>query len=218
MPRARFLRGVASFVPAFLLLAAIGIASGCASHRAAPRIDVASLRDGDILFQSLPHAPLVDAIEGSTHSPFSHCGIAHQTARGWVVLEAIGPVKETPVTAWIAQGREGAFAVYRLREPYRTHIPAMIAAAKTYLGRPYDLRYELDDEKIYCSELVFKAYRSASGRELGRLQKLGDLDWKPFQAVIIAIERGPVPLAREMITPRSLSEAADLEPISIPPR
>lgn len=207
--RARPLR--LSFAAAFLLLGALLPLSGCGSRPPTVAVDTTLLRDGDVLFQSLPHGPLVDAIEGSTHSPFSHCGIAHQTPRGWVVLEAIGPVKETPLDAWVGQARDGAFSVYRVREPYRVHIPAMIAAAKTYFGRPYDIRYELDDEKIYCSELVFKAYRSASGRELGRLQKLRELDWKPFQAVIVAIERGPVPLDREMITPRSLSEAADLE-------
>ena len=32
-------------------------------------------RDGDVVFQSLPHNPLVNAIEGATNSRFSHCGI-----------------------------------------------------------------------------------------------------------------------------------------------
>jgi hypothetical protein len=54
-------------------------------------------QEGNLLFQSLFRVPLVDAIEGSTGSPFSHCGILHRRADGWVVIEAIGPVKETPL-------------------------------------------------------------------------------------------------------------------------
>lgn len=169
------------------------------------------LQDGDILFQSLPHGDLVDAIEGATGSPFSHCGIAHQTDHGWVVIEAIGPVKETKLSVWIGHGRRGRYTVYRLREAYRDCIPAMITAAKKYLGRPYDIHYEMDDKKIYCSELIYKAFKRASGEELGQLVALGKLNWGPHVRVIEAIEHGRVPLERMMITPRSVSEAEQLE-------
>src|ERR1043166_3595434 len=76
-------------------------------------------RAGDFVFQSLPHNAIIDAIEGSSGSPFSHCGILkkrdvvkrHDSA--WVVIEAIGPVKETRLPFWIAQGRDSAYVVYR---------------------------------------------------------------------------------------------------------
>ncbi|HEV7402769.1 MAG TPA: hypothetical protein VGO11_07590 [Chthoniobacteraceae bacterium] len=41
-------------------------------------------QEGDVAFQSLPHNPLIDAIEGSTASPFSHCGILHRAGAQWV--------------------------------------------------------------------------------------------------------------------------------------
>src|SRR4051794_30394364 len=66
-------------------------------------------RAGDFVFQSLPHNPLIDAIEGSSGSPFSHCGIVKPIGDRWVVIEAIGPVKETPLSSWIAQGRDKAY-------------------------------------------------------------------------------------------------------------
>ena len=56
--------------------------------------------EGDLLFQSLPHGELVDAIEGITHSPWSHCGILVQRDGRWVVVEALGEVRETPLTDW----------------------------------------------------------------------------------------------------------------------
>jgi len=169
-------------------------------------------QEGDLLFQSLPHNEVIDAIEGSTASPYSHCGIVVSTLLGWSVLEAIGPVKQTPLKQWTAQGRERTFAVFRLREEHRPHIPAMIAAARKYSGLPYDIQYELDDKKIYCSELIYKAWLTATGQRMGKLVKLGDLDWKPHEQVIRAIADG-LPLERLMITPRDLAQAPQLEAV-----
>lgn len=168
---------------------------------------------GDFLFQSLPHGPLIDAIEGSSGSPFSHCGIVKRSGEKWCVIEAIGPVKETPLSEWIAQGRDDAFVACRLRPPLAEKIPAIIAAAEKYEGRPYDIHYELDDAKIYCSELLWKATRDATGVKLGKIQKLGELKWQPYEEVIRYIEKGALPLEREMITPRSVSEDPRLEEI-----
>jgi permuted papain-like amidase YaeF/Yiix C92 family enzyme len=168
-------------------------------------------QEGDIIFQSLPHSPLVNSIEGATQSSFSHCGLVAKRDGQWVVYEALRGVSATPLSEFIFRGRGQGFAVYRLKLSHRAHIPATIARAETYLGRPYDVRYRMDDEKIYCSELIYKAYRDASSEELGRLVCLGDLHWKPFEATIVHFEQGPVPLEREMITPRDLALAEQLE-------
>ena len=168
---------------------------------------------GDFLFQSLEHGPLIDAIEGSSGSPFSHCGIVKQSGGKWVVIQAIGPVKETPLSEWIAQGRDNAFVAYRLRAPLAEKIPAILAAAEKYEGRPYDIHYDLDDAKIYCSELLWKATRDATGVTLGKIQKLGELKWQPYEEVIRYIENGALPLGREMITPRSVTEDSRLSEI-----
>jgi hypothetical protein len=174
---------------------------------------------GDFVFQSLPHNPLIDAIEGSSGSPFSHCGVVKKRDAVkphdpfWVVIEAIGPVKETPLSWWITQGRGSAYVVYRLNDPLAKKIPAIIAAAEKYEGRPYDIHYDMDDEKIYCSELLYKAVRDASGKKLGKIRRLGELNWRPYEQVIRSIENGNLPLDREMITPRDFSEAPELQQV-----
>jgi len=174
---------------------------------------------GDFVFQSLPHNPLIDAIEGSSGSPFSHCGIIKQRAvtgkydSRWAVIEAIGPVKETPLSWWIAQGRNSAYVAYRLRGPLVEKIPEILAAAEKYEGRPYDIHYDMDDAKIYCSELLYKSVRDATGRKLGKVRKLGELKWQPYEKVIRSIENGGLPLDREMITPRDFSEAPELREV-----
>jgi hypothetical protein len=168
-----------------------------------------AIQEGDILFQSLPHGPLVDAIEGMSASPYSHCGLVERRGHSWYVVEAIGPVKETPLGRWIDRGRLGHVAAYRLRSDLAEQSPKIIARARRYLGRPYDIHYEFDDAKIYCSELVYKAVAQATGVRLGKTQRLGDLNWRPFGALIVSIE-DPIPLDREMITPRALAEAPEL--------
>jgi hypothetical protein len=44
--------------------------------------------------------------------------------------------------------------------------------AGTFEGRPYDLTFEWSDDRIYCSELVWKIYERALGVQIGKLQRL----------------------------------------------
>ncbi len=160
------------------------------------------LQHGDLVFQSLPQSDLIDAIETATHSPLSHCGIAVVADGATSVIEAIGPVRTVAWETWRSQGREGRVLVARLAD--RSRIDAMIATARSYEGRPYDVHYDLDEAAIYCSELLYKAYRTAYGSELAAPVPLGELDWKPIEPVIRLIENGGLPLARRIVTPVSL--------------
>lgn len=169
-------------------------------------------RVGDIVFQHLSGSPLMEAIAGITESSFTHCGIiSGEDADGLKIIEAIGPVREIAFDAWMANGSEGGLAVFRLRQPYRSLIPAILEHVRAQLGKPYDIRYRFDDARVYCSELIFKAFWSVSGEALGEVKALHELNWKPYAAFIRSIEQGPVPLDRRMITPVDLARAKQLE-------
>lgn len=75
------------------------------------------------------------------------------------------------------------------------------------MGRPYDYHYAPGDREIYCSELVYDAYRDAYGVKLGAWQRLGDLNWKPYERLIKWTEQGSVPLERLIITPIGLTQS-----------
>jgi hypothetical protein len=168
--------------------------------------------EGDIVFQSLPSSPLANAIEGATHSPWSHCGIVARDEQGaWVVYEALNGVEATPLHQFLLRSRDNAYAVYRLRDEQRRHVPAMLDEVRACLGRPYDVRYRWDDEKIYCTELIYKAYECTTGEALGELVALGSLDWQQYTPLIEELEGGPVPVDRQMITPRDMAAAPQLE-------
>ncbi len=197
--------------PAFLSLLLL---TSCASPEKTGNLPDYRPLEGDILFQSLPNPPgldLVDAIEGSTNSPYSHCGMVFRDGASWQVIEAIGPVKITPLDQYIARGRNKRIWAYRLDDANRRHIPAALAAMRRDLGKPYDPRYRFDDDAIYCSELIWRGWKTATGRELGKSVTLGSLDWQPYRSVIEAIEGpGQLPLDRKMITPRALALAPEL--------
>lgn len=168
-----------------------------------------NVHEGDFVFQSLPHSDLVDAIEGITQSPYSHCGIVEKKNGDWYVIEALGSVHETEISQWIQRGRDGHFVAYRLNKVLEVKTETILDAAREYFGRPYDIHYEFDDEKIYCSELIFKAVKKATGIELGKVQTIAELNWKPYEVVALAIE-GRMPLERRLITPKAITEAKEL--------
>jgi len=81
------------------------------------------------------------------------------------------------------------------------------------MGRPYDFKYRMDDDALYCSELVYRAYKNATGEQLGKPVRLGDMNWKPHEATIRKYEGGPPPLDVMIIAPKHLAEAEQLEKV-----
>ena len=170
-------------------------------------------REGDILFQSLPRGPLVDAIEGVTESPWSHCGILLKVDGRWVVAESIGHVRYTPLYDWMLRGRRFRVESYRLRHLPEDFRDRVVAQVELLHGKFYDIRYAPEDDEIYCSELVYKVYDRGLGIKIGKWERFGDLNWKPFEAFIRETEGGPVPLERPMITPVGLTRSVLVEKV-----
>ncbi len=44
------------------------------------------------------------------------------------------------------------------------------------LGHNYDLHFGWNDDRIYCSELIWKVYERGLNRRIGQLQQLRDFD------------------------------------------
>lgn len=164
-------------------------------------------KEGDIIVQSLPNNQLTHAIVGVTESPWSHCGVVVKRNGKWKVAEAIGPVREVALDRWIKQGKNNRFQVFRLKDEHQHTVTPFLAALEPYMGRPYDIRYRMDDQNIYCSELIYKAYRDATGKELAKPDALGDLNWRPHEDFIRHIEKGHLPLDRKIITPVALTRS-----------
>lgn len=155
---------------AFSVLSVAALAwwsSGASSRALAEREDSwgEAILPGDLVFQDLNCGERCELIRSVTNSPYSHVGVVVEADGERVVWEALAPVGPVPLREWVRRGIDRKVAVYRPR-PALTALRADVEAAMEGMaGRSYDGDYQWDEERIYCSELVAKAYADA-GQEL----------------------------------------------------
>ncbi len=163
-------------------------------------------QDGDIVFHTSTSRQSV-AVQSATHSPYSHMGIVLLRGGAPYVLEAVQPVRYTPLQAWLDRGRHGRYVIKRPITPLDAHTKARLHAAATpYLGKPYDLTFEWSDQRIYCSELVWKLYRDAAGIGLAPLARLDsfDLQAPAVQAKLRERYGANIPRGEPVISPAAI--------------
>ena len=175
----------------------------------------AELKDGDIIFQtSLSNQS--KAIQLATKSKYSHCGIIYKNGKDFYVFEAIQPVTTTPLSKWIARGENEKYVIKRLKNADSVLTPLNLKKMKEvgnkFKGKDYDLTFEWSDEKIYCSELIWKIYKKATGIEVGKLEKLSDFDFTNSAVKSKMKERyGPkIPLNETVISPAAIFDSENL--------
>ena len=142
-------------------------------------VDNNEIKSGDLIFQTSLSGQS-KAIQLATNSKYSHCGIIYSDNGQFYVFEAIQPVTTTPLDKWIARGKDGHYVIKRLKNADQVltaeTLQKMIKEGDKFKGKNYDLTFEWSDEKIYCSELIWKIYQRATGIEIGKLEKLSDFD------------------------------------------
>lgn len=196
----------------FLLLVGIaGYAVNRMSHH--------KIKDGDIIFQTSLSGQS-KAIRLATHSTYSHCGIVYKKGRELYVFEAVEPVKLTPLSEWIARGEGGKFAIRRLKNRGKILTPAVLEKMKqvenSFAGKHYDIYFDWSDDNIYCSELVWKVYKEATGLEIGQLEKLRNFDLSSDIVKQKLKERygDHIPLDENVISPASIYNSELLKPVN----
>ncbi len=167
---------------------------------------IPQLKSGDVVLQR-SQSGLSDAIANASNSNFSHVGVVEMVNGRPYVIEAVQPVRRIPFEQWKAQGRGGKIEVRRMPGLSDDAARRIVAKANTFVGRPYDIRYRWDDDKIYCSELVMKAY-AAAGLTVGKVESLGSLNLTAADKAR-ARQLG-VSLSETLITPDSLAKDSRL--------
>ncbi len=157
----------------------------------------ANLRDGDIVFlQSTSNwvwgfIELSQFTQDVTDSPFTHVALA-ALEDGDVVLYDIdtpGPGR-TSFGMMMASSKTAAVAVKRLRPEFQPYVPGAIEYCRHVYANhlPFDKQLKLDNDRLYCAELIEVAFRS-SGLELSqptRWDALPGLDKHPVAVRTIA--------------------------------
>lgn len=172
-------------------------------------------QDGDIILQTSESAQC-EAVRIATDSKFSHCGIVFFQDGKAYVLEAVQPVKLTPIKTWIANGKGGKYLVSRLKDTAPISNDAvkkkMIAYGKKQLNKDYDLYFEWSDNKMYCSELVWKIYKEAAGIEITPVRKLKSfkLDHPVVKPILKERYGNEIPYNEKVVAPSQLAESSKL--------
>ena len=149
------------------------------------------LKVGDILFQDLDSSPLCDAIElvtpGYKNGNFSHVGIIieggipfctnsdsrfeekyfYNLNEDFKVLEALpGGVQITSIDSFLNRSydinKKPKVIVGRLKLKHQYTLKDAIPFLKSKIGIGYDEVFLLNNEKYYCSELIYEAFKRDS--------------------------------------------------------
>ena len=170
------------------------------------------IKNGDLIFQT-SLSDQSKAIQLATNSKYSHCGLIYIEGNEVYVFEAVQPVKRTKLDKWITRGKDGKYVIKRLKNADQVLTPSVISkmkeVAENFTEKNYDSTFEWSDEKIYCSELIWKIYQRATGLEIGKLQKLSDLDLTNESVKSIMQKRygNKIPLNETVISPGSIFDS-----------
>lgn len=179
-----------------------------------------SLQNGDIIFQ-VSKSSQSKAIQLATKSKYSHVGIIFENEGQYYVYEAIQPVTLTRLNEWISRGENSHFVVKRLKnsEDVLTLqvIENMKKVGEKYKGKDYDIFFEWSDDRIYCSELVWKIYKEGVNVEIGNLQELREFDLTANLVKTKIKERfgEAVPLNEKVISPAAIFDSEKLKTVEI---
>ena len=163
----------------------------------------ARVQAGDLVFQDLACGERCALIRSVTDSRYSHVGVVVEEDGARMVWEALAPVGPVPLSEWVRRGIDGDVAVYRPRPSLRPLRAAVEQAMERMAGRAYDGDYQWDTERIYCSELVAKAY-SEAGQELIAPHTV---DLGRHQARVARLSGGRLTPETLMVTPADLARS-----------
>jgi hypothetical protein len=180
-----------------------------------------AVQEGDLIFHTSRSSQSL-AVQRATRSRYSHMGIVLLCGGQPHVFEAVGTVRYTPLADWVARGERGRFVVKRLKEARtlltKEALERLHRAAGSYAGKRYDLTFEWSDDRIYCSELVWKMYRDALDLRIGALQKLRefDLDDPVVKKKLRERYGAKVPVEEPAISPQAMFDSPILETVFDP--
>ena len=135
------------------------------------------------------------------------------------VYEASKTVKLTPMNEWIKRGKDKKYIVKRLIKSDSllsdSNLLKLKKAGELFDGKPYDLYFEWNNDRIYCSELVWKIYKNALGIEIGELKKVKDFNLSDPEVKKILEKRygNEIPLDETVISPESMFNSGLLKTV-----
>jgi Permuted papain-like amidase enzyme, YaeF/YiiX, C92 family len=214
MRRCRFAVSRLAFIT-FVALVHV-IASDCHASTASLALLCNKLQDGDIVFQQ-SKTPQSTAIRQATGSPWTHMGLILGEQGNVRLIEAgVNGVAYTSLGSFVGRSRNRRVIVKRLKDQSVLTPEArarMRASLSEDLGKEYDNLFEWTNEKIYCSELVWRAYQRGVGISIGSVQRVRQLHYQ--EPAVRALIKERYRLSGSQIEASSLLDENIVTPASI---
>lgn len=197
-----------------LFMTVVVLASLCYAWVGQADIEKIDIHNGDIIFQDSKSSQ-AKAIKLATYSRYSHMGIIYKKGKKVYVYEASATVRMTALKKWIGRGVGKHFVIKRLKND-TVLIPKvfkkMQRIGRVFRGHKYDTLFGWSDQKIYCSELVWKIYKRGLDIEIGKLKKLRSFDLShPIVKAKLKEQYGnKIPLNEKVISPQDMFESHSL--------
>lgn len=157
---------------------------------------LARTKEWDIVFQT-SNSRQSKAIEKATDSNITHMWILVKHNWKMMVLEASSTVKFTDFEEWKSRWRWWDIYVKRLWWISDEKIQKVLNEAKKYTWKRYDTLFQMDSNQIYCSELIYKAFKDWAWIEIWNTQKIWDLNFSSIDVQTLFIKRLGLKLSTE---------------------
>ncbi|MBD1421678.1 YiiX/YebB-like N1pC/P60 family cysteine hydrolase [Sphingobacterium chuzhouense] len=126
-----------------------------------------------------------------------------------------------PFPEWIKRGKDEHYVIKRLKDAEKTLtnsvIQEMQKMAQAWEGKDYDMAFEWTDDKMYCSELIWKLYNRTTGLRIGQLEQLKDFDLSSeiVRNKLTEQYRNHIPLNDTVISPAAIFNSKLLETVQM---
>jgi hypothetical protein len=147
---------------------------------------------------------------------FSHCAMVIEEHDSLKVIEAIGESVQVTSLKDFKQ-RSNKIVVARLKKMNEGIITRAVAYAKSLKGKPYDEVFLLNNDRYYCSELLYESFKVANhGKPIFELAPMTFMDpaTKAYYPVWVDYYHElncPIPEGKPGLNPGSISRSPVLE-------
>lgn len=154
------------------------------------------LEDGDVLLRrglccKRSSRAVSNFVTTLCDTPFSHAAVVRREGSEVLVYDAMSGgegMRRIPFSFWSLDTTPNSLVVLRLAPEHRPKIPAALAYLEDVYRRqvPFDMGMRLGDDRLYCTELIEKAFRSA-GVALSEPVPVRDLPGYPRHAALVSV-------------------------------
>ena len=169
-------------------------------------------KNGDIIFQTSTSSQS-NAIQIATESPYSHVGIVYIRNGKAYVYEASSSVTLTSLSTFVGRGKGDKITVMRTKKDLTSsQLQSMLEVGQKYNGKGYDLAFQWSDNKMYCSELVWKIYKEGAGIKLTTPKQFKDYNFTHPEVYPLVEKRwgSTINVKEKVVAPSDLYESNKL--------